>query len=185
MDHLVNVAGNFKGGKIFHSLDRWKCFSSDIWLLSYVKGNVITFDSFPVQDVLPWPLRFSNLDQAALDVTMTEYIKKEIVELCAPTCGQAYYSNIFPVLKPNGSARLILNLSNFNLHIRYEHFKMDTLKDVIQVIAPNCYFASLDLKDAYFSVYIRPVDRDWFRFIIDSHACPRVLLPPLASSPNC
>ena len=105
---MVNNADNFKGGKIFLSLKVWEQFSSDKTFLEFIKGNVIRFDSVPVQDVLPWPLRFSHADQTALDVTMSQYILKEIVELCKPTEGMTYYANIFPVLKPNGTARLIL-----------------------------------------------------------------------------
>ena len=165
MDDLINCAENFKGGKVFRSLECWEYLSSDQGLLDIVRGVMINFESVPDQSGIPWPLRFSVADQSALDATMIQYILKEIVEVCGPVAGNAFYSNIFPVLKPNGTARLILNLSDFNLHIKYEHFKMDTLKDVIPVISSNCYFASLDLKDAYFSVYVQPQDRDWFRFL--------------------
>ena len=182
---LVNVAENFKGGKVFQYRSRWESFSSDKQFLKFVEGNVISFDSLPVQDCIPWPLRFSVEEQSALDVAMSQYILKEIVELCPPTSRRAYYSNIFPVLKPNGTARLILNLKGFNPYVTYEHFKMDTLSDVIQMISPLCFFASLDLKDAYFSVLVRPEDRDWFRFLWqDRHYRFRCMPQGFASAPR-
>ena len=88
-----------------------------------------------------------------------------ILEQCAPVSGPVFYSNYFPVMKPDGTARFILNLAPFNLHIVYHKFKMDTMKQVIQLVFPNCFFAKIDFQHAYYSVYVRPQDRDWFRFI--------------------
>ena len=88
-----------------------------------------------------------------------------IVEPCAPVSGPVFYSNYFPVLKPDGSARFILNLAPLNVNIVYNKFKMDTMRQVIQLVYPNCYFAKIDFYHAYYSVFVRPQDRDWFRFL--------------------
>ena len=37
------------------------------------------------------------------------------------------------------------------------HFKMNTILSAIQLVSKNCFFASIDLKDAFFSV---PVNKD-------------------------
>jgi len=31
--------------------------------------------------------------------------------------------------------------------------------EFVHLIQPNCFFITIDLKDAYFSVYVRPEDR--------------------------
>ena len=49
---------------------------------------------------------------------------------------------------------MILNLKGLNRHIEYHHFKMDTLWSAVRLMTPQCYMASLDLKDAYYSVPI-------------------------------
>ena len=41
---------------------------------------------------------------------------------------------------------------------------MDTLNTVFKLINPNCFFAKLDLKDAYYSIAIHPEERKNFRF---------------------
>ena len=51
-----------------------------------------------------------------------------------------------------------------NKLIEKTHFKMETLASAISLMKENCYFASLDLKDAYFSINIRNEHRKFFRF---------------------
>ena len=42
---------------------------------------------------------------------------------------------------------------------------MDTFTEVVKLVYENCFFASIDLKHAYYSVPIAKIHRDWFRFI--------------------
>ena len=163
---LLNNEVNFTGGKVFKSLKLWESLSSDNRVLDIVKGKFVEFSSPPVQDAIPFPLRFSRSDQNLLDVAVRDLIDRAIVELCGPLLGPGFYSNVFPVMKKDGlSARIILNLSDLNLCVVYVHFKMDTINDILELVFPGCYFATVDLSNAYFSVYVRPEDRDWFRFM--------------------
>ena len=65
-------------------------------------------------------------------------------------------SNIFLREKRDGSQRVILNVKFLNETIDKVHFKMDSLKHAVSLIKCGCWFASVDLKDAYFSVKISP-----------------------------
>jgi hypothetical protein len=63
-----------------------------------------------------------------------------------------FLSAIFSVPKKNGKIRLILYLKQLNQHIACSHFKMDCIYSALEVITQCCLMASLDLKDAYYSV---------------------------------
>ena len=41
---------------------------------------------------------------------------------------------------------MILNLKQFNTHITYRHFKMESINQVIDIVRPNLYMASIDLR---------------------------------------
>ena len=41
---------------------------------------------------------------------------------------------------------MILNLKQFNTHITYRHFKMESINQVIDIVRPNVYMASIDLR---------------------------------------
>ena len=76
-------------------------------------------------------------------------------------------SNVFLRMKKNESYRMILNLKDFNKNIEKIHFKMETLSNAISLMKQDCFFGSIDLKDAYFSINIHNDDRKYFRFRFD------------------
>ncbi|MES9881024.1 MAG: reverse transcriptase domain-containing protein [Sedimenticola sp.] len=48
--------------------------------------------------------------------------------------------------------------------MEYIHFKMETLKAALDAMRPQCFFGSVDLSEAYFSIPVRLADRKYFRF---------------------
>ena len=71
---------------------------------------------------------------------------------------------IFLVPKPDGTYRLILNLKEFNQHVKYEHFKMENLQSATRMMQRDCFMASVDLKHAYYSVPVAPEFRKFLKF---------------------
>ena len=160
----VNSCDTFFAGKVGLALEYWEQLTSDRYVLDIVRGNALSFDVTPVQDSIPRELRLNDRDQLALDEAIQDFLVCGIVELCVPGVKDCFYSNVFPCIKSVGPARVILNLSEFNLFVEHVHFKMDSLRDALDLVFPGCYFAKVDLKHAYYSVPIRPEDRDWLRF---------------------
>ena len=112
-----------------------------------------------------YPLRLSHQDQRALDSALAEYLRCSIIEEVSDVGDEYYVSNVFPVVKRDGlSARVILNFKSLNPYIKFEHFKMDNLPTILPLISQGCWFASLDLMNAYFSVPVSVEDRRWLRF---------------------
>ena len=73
-------------------------------------------------------------------------------------------SNIFLRWKQDGTYGLILNLKKFNEKVLYHHFKMDSIHNIVKLVVWNCFMASLDMKDAYYSIPIRAVDQKFLWF---------------------
>ena len=106
-------------------------------------------------------------------------------------------SPIFARHKKDGKYRLILNLKEFNQWVSYQHFKMDTLHTITCLMTKNCFMASIDIKDAYYSISIQKTYRKYLRFVWNNKlyqftsipnglsCCPRlftkILKPPLAN----
>ena len=77
----------------------------------------------------------------------------------------SYVSNIFTARQQDRSPRLILNLDGLSrLQLPYIHFKMDSMKDVIAMITPGVWLASIDLQDAYYSIPVHTAHQDFLPF---------------------
>ena len=59
---------------------------------------------------------------------------------------------------------MILNLKELNKSIVYHHFKMDTFEAALKLVKPNTFFASVDLRHAYYSVPIAEEHQIKLRF---------------------
>ena len=47
---------------------------------------------------------------------------------------------------------MILKLQRLNKFVGYKHFKMESLQNVLELIRPGVYMASIDLKDTFYSI---------------------------------
>ena len=61
----------------------------------------------------------------------------------------------------NGTSKLILNLKIFNEFFKCNHFKMEIVHLVADLIQPHCCMTCIDLKDAYYSVKISEEDSEY------------------------
>ena len=52
------------------------------------------------------------------------------------------------------SNRIILNFKRFNEFSKLEHSKLECIEDALDLVTEGCYFGSVDLKDAYYSIPI-------------------------------
>ena len=99
---------------------------------------------------------------------ISDEIQKEVIYPCMREESD-FMSSIFTREKRDGSYRMILNLKQVNKHIDYEHFKMDSLQSVLNIITPNCWMASVDLKDAFYKVPIHPNHQKFLKFKWQEH----------------
>ena len=67
--------------------------------------------------------------------------------------------------KKDGKQRITLNLSRLNEYIAYQHLKMDILEHALKLVTPGCFMASIDLKDAFYSVPIAVEDQKYLKFL--------------------
>ena len=104
---------------------------------------------------------FSQEEREFIDMEICRLQSKNIIVETTHCPGECV-SSIFVRPKKDGTHRLILNLKSLNQSITYRHFKMDTLQSAINLMTPNCYMASLDWKDAYYSV---PVASEFQKFL--------------------
>lgn len=94
----------------------------------------------------------------------------------------SFVSNVFIRPKPNNKFRLIIDLSPLNEYVLKEHFKMDNLNSAIDLLSSGAFLASIDLRDAYYTLPIAEQFKPYMCFQWDSgvymfHVMPFGLMP--------
>lgn len=141
----------------------WSSISEDETVRDWISGYSILFDSQPQQFSIPSEPSWSPSELAEIQGLLLQLQERGAVKTCEPSRNQ-FISSIFLVPKPDGSFRFILNLKSLNKFITTEHFKLEDLRTARDLMSPDCYMATLDLKDAYYMVSIHENDRKYLRF---------------------
>lgn len=137
--------------------------TSDKLILQTVAGATLDFDDSPTRVSKPRAIHFSDYERECINKEMNKFLQLDIVERVEHMHDE-FVSNIFIRDKKDGSHRVILNLLELNQFIAYHHFKMDTIDTVINLMRPDCFMASVDLSNAYFSIPVAKAHRKYLRF---------------------
>ncbi|XP_073408752.1 uncharacterized protein [Dendrobates tinctorius] len=105
-----------------------------------------------------------NLPSARLQKVLHSELQKMlssavISPVPEPEQGQGHYTRLFLVKKPSGKYQVIINLKKLNQHVRYQRFKMESIKTTIPLIGKDFSMATIDLQEAYYHIHIYEPDR--------------------------
>ena len=102
-----------------------------------------------------------------------------------PPSPDQFVSRIFVIPKKDGSHHPVFNLKPLNQFIKKEHFKMEGMMTVKELVLKQDWFCTMDLKDVYLSVAIRRDHRKYLRFIWEGKTFQFTCLPfSLCSAPR-
>ena len=127
------------------------------------------------------PSVFNAQEELIVQQEINTLLAKGVIQQSHHEPGE-FISTIFLRPKPDGSFRMILNLKEFNKSVEHHHFKMDTLETVTKMIKPGCCMASVDLKDAYYTVPIHKDHQNVLKFKIKGCLYKYTFLPNDLSS---
>ena len=162
---LSQLVLNFKAGCVKEHITNWKAVTTDPVILDAIQHHHIECEGHcrPVQATQPRQIIFSSADKDIINLEIAKLLTKGVIEPSKPSDGD-FISTIFVRPKKDGSHRLILNLKPLNEFVAYYHFKMDTIHAALKLMRPGCFMASVDLKDAYYSIPISVEDRNFLKF---------------------
>ena len=175
VNYLQMLCHTFKVEQVATHFTAWRTLTNDKILLSDVLEAAIECTATPVQHKLPNQI-FSEHEYPIVRQEVHKLLEKRVITKVSPIPGQIL-SNVFLRPKKDGTHRLILNLKRFNESVSHYHFKMDSLSTITKLVSQNCYMASVDMKDAYYSIPIRSSDRKLLRFIWEGELYEFTCLP--------
>jgi hypothetical protein len=159
----------------------WALITQDSWILDTLNNG------------LQWPflsrpplLRLNRLQDApqaaadlpAIKLKVRELLLMNTIEKVQETQSPGFYSRFFVVpKKAPGEWRAVLDLMALNQYIPAAKFKMETAESIRRDLNPREWTTSIDLKDAYMHVPIRPSFRKYLRFVVAGQAYQYKALP--------
>lgn len=155
------------GGRLKYFVQEWEKITQDQWVLSVIRdGLKFEFTAKP-----PYTgIRHTNVNvqnAAILQSEVEKLLQKGAIEPVPPeNMKTGFYSTFFLVPKKTGDLRPIINLRPLNRYLRKQHFKMDCLSKVINLVQQGDWAISIDLADAYLHIPIHVKFRKFLRFCI-------------------
>ncbi|MCG8045731.1 MAG: hypothetical protein JAY66_08610 [Candidatus Thiodiazotropha taylori] len=155
------------GGRLKFFVDQWKLITDDQWVISTIRdGLKLEFLKIPP---------FSGIKETVVNVQNHFILQQEVEKLLEKGAiepvpfqdsQRGFYSTFFLVPKKSGELRPVINLRPLNRYLRKQHFKMDSLSRVINLVQKGDWAISLDLKDAYMHIPIFGPHKRFLRFCI-------------------
>ena len=171
-----------QAGKLQYFLDPWMQLTQDSWILDTVRGYQIPFRERPPNRQIP-AFTFTETESKLISAEVGELLRKQAIS--RTVSDDSFISNIFLVPKGKGIWRLILNLKALNLYIEHQHFKMEDIRCVKDLLNRGDYMCKLDLKDAYLSIPITQSHRKYLKFAWQGTVYQYNVLPfGLATAPR-
>ena len=177
----------FKAGNLKNCITAWHEITDDPDVLDWVQHCHVKFiNNVPPMQTRYLPtIKFNEKESLIIDKEVQKLFNKGVIIHSQHEKDQ-FISPIFLRLKKNGTDyRMIINLKELNAFVEYEHFKMESLQSVIAMMTQNCYMASIDIRDAYYSVPIASEHQKYFKFLWRDQLYQYTCLPMgLSSSPR-
>ena len=100
--------------------------------------------------------RYPPAAQETINKLLSEMEEKGIIE---PSTA-AWLSPIVLVKKPDGSTRMCLDYRTINTHLAADIYPLPRLEELVEMAAGHKYYATLDMKEAYYQITIHEDSRD-------------------------
>ena len=181
-----NNALSTPAGNIRRYFKNWEKKTSNSFILNILRcGYKIQFikpvPNASIKKILSKP---SKLKLVPIINEIQKYVKNSVVSVVEPLESDIV-SRIFSVPKPNGNIRLVIDLSNLNNYVNKIPFKIEDQNDIKNMITQGDFLASIDIKDAFFSVPLHESSKRFTCFEINNTRFSYNVLPfGLTSSPR-
>ena len=152
----------YVGGRVANFYKNWERLTTHDEILNIAKGGDINFSTPPNTQGPPMNKGYMHHTRPSNEMAaIMKLLDNRVIE---PAKTVGITSNIFFKKKASGELRCILDLSQVNVSVEYQHFKMSSIKEAILLTLPNDLYIIIDLSTAYDCVLIAIKSRKYLQF---------------------
>ena len=140
-------------GRLRNFLPNWPRVTLDPEILDIVVSYKLELTASPVQHKVKVPLQFSLAESEKIEAEIADLLHKGALTSVTPD-SDYFVSNLFLVPKRDDNSRPAMNLKDLNAYLQYNHFKMEEIHLLRDLVRPSDWWSKIDLKDAYFVIPI-------------------------------
>ena len=112
------------GSCLAHFAKNWEEISNDPRILETIQGYQVEFHTIPQQVGCPNEVQLDATQSQALTKELEELVRKEAIA-APPYDDIGFMSQMFLVLKSDGSWRPVITLKSLNKYVIARHFKLE------------------------------------------------------------
>ena len=159
----LTITSPMLAGRLAQFITNREKITQDRWVLQALKGYQLELVQLLWQ-LRPMPAISCSVEESKMISTeIIELLSKSAVVETTPSQG-GFVSQIFLVEKKEGGQRPVINLKALNTFMKHEHFKMEGLHTLPDLIQQEDWMIKLDLKDAYLQVPIHTEHQHLLQF---------------------
>ena len=148
----LTITSPMLAGRLAQFVSNWEK-AQDRWVLQAIRGYKLELVQPPWQ-IKPMPAIRCSLEEVEMISTEVRELLAKGAVIETPPAQEGFVSQIFLVEKKEGGQRPVINLKALNTFVKHEHFKMEGLHFLPDLIQSEDWMIKLDLKDAYLQVPI-------------------------------
>ena len=158
-----NTSCTFVVGIIKYFYNNWKNITNDRFVPDIVKyGLKMEFQNKAQLVNIPKIPHYAE-EKGIINLEINSLFKKGVITKCQKE-EDDFISTAFIRKKMDGTFRTILKSKYVNEFVEYKYFKMKSLEDVFKIIKKDVWMASVDLKDAFFTIPVHILHQKYFKF---------------------
>ncbi|MGH2638358.1 MAG: hypothetical protein ACRDF4_03600, partial [Rhabdochlamydiaceae bacterium] len=154
------------GGCLLNFHREWEMLVQDAWALELIQhGMQLQWSEEPYQASIPDEFHLSMEDQSLVTSEVESLLIKQAIEPVPAQNTKGFYSQLFVVPKKDGKHRPVIDCRKLNHFLHKEHFKMEGLMTVRDLIRPGDWMITIDIQDAYLHLPVHLYFQKYLRFI--------------------